>query len=190
MNGIQKGRYTEQYVHEHLPGSLMLNEHGERKLPFDIEWNGIRIDVKSNFRITSDLGRCSFSVKKDKKLNGTIYVYVGVDSEANQKYLWVSKMSRKMRTSFHLADAITEHLLPDEVLRWNSLEIDPVEEYFVPSFRSISIREEDFKLLEKARDRIIKESENTTYPRYKLSISETFMLVMAEHESRTAKEVA
>lgn len=90
----------EKIVHNLLPNSKWLNENGENHFSYDIEWKGLKIDVKTTtvkvrwFRL-GKLTREYFNFSVAGRFNeAKIMIFVAIDLDENNKYkyyFWIDK---------------------------------------------------------------------------------------------------
>jgi hypothetical protein len=104
------GRYGEQLVFDVLKGAKWSNGGFESSKHYDIEWEGIKIDVNTS------------SIKKKtgfvfSNANGyekeLVNIFVGVDN--SDVFYWVKKNLDKTGFYGRIVEAIKDKQLPDEV---------------------------------------------------------------------------
>lgn len=112
------GVFGEKLVHKSLEGSIwMRNTNTGGRDSHDIEWNGIKIEVKTSRRMmsTRDGFVTQFSVLSS---DAKIFVFLVIGNRG-EIYFWV-KSEKEFYTSVYLksSDSINNlELLPDEIMK-------------------------------------------------------------------------
>lgn len=98
------GRQGEQIVYDLLPGAKWINEVNSAGKQHDIEWQGVKIDVKtSTFKVYDE----SFHVNLGSSApypNDIVYVVVGLIEGGY--YLWVTRKSQVSSRIFRTKQAV------------------------------------------------------------------------------------
>src|SRR5512142_522533 len=103
MTTTETGRKGEQLIHELLPSSEWINADKDQQLPYDIVWEGIKIDVKFTSRILGNKKQgCLFAVRLNIRSNGAVIVLVAQQDDL--EYFWVEKASRNTTNYFKVKD--------------------------------------------------------------------------------------
>lgn len=114
------GAHGERTVAALLPGAINLNEAGDVRKPYDIDWDGIKIDVKA----TTLVGEvCSFTISPSKVHTGTLLVFVALG--ATQNHFWVDAYSNKPKRIHRLEHSIPGYKVA-EAVRWVAQQKLPV----------------------------------------------------------------
>ena len=87
MNNILIGKVGEKIVRDLLPKSIWLNELWEKCQSWDLEWRGLKIDVKT----TTNKSKRGKAFKFGSQIldKNVVYVFVGIDGLKN--YFWISQ---------------------------------------------------------------------------------------------------
>src|ERR1035437_8519759 len=113
MNNARTGFKGELLIHELLEGSIFPNQHKESRLPYDIEWQGIKIDVKTTAHtLKTTKNGCSFTVNATKHHADIVLVFVAL---LDKNYFWVSKYAKKINPYKKLTNALTAEQLPQAI---------------------------------------------------------------------------
>lgn len=116
-------RKGENLVHSLLPNSRLMVDI-DPHLPWDIEWEEIRIDVKTSQYNVNSSG-FTFNIAHPYS-NKAIYVLVGLAPE--RTYFWVIKRIDASSYLANLNNAITEEELPTAIKKCSQAEEPPMPE--------------------------------------------------------------
>lgn len=100
---------AEEFVAASLIGSKHVNQWFDVHLPYDIDWNGILIDVKATKKLIDNSSGefCMFSAPTHNQ-HDIMFVYMYVDYEP---LFWVAHQS-KVQKRYFIEDAVTFFDLP------------------------------------------------------------------------------
>ena len=113
MNGISRhkvGRYGEQLVYEALDGAKWSNGGFKTSKQYDIEWDGIKIDVNSS-SIRKSTGFVFSNASGYKK--ELVNVFVGMDGK--DTFFWVKVNLENKGFYGRIVEAIDKEKLPSEI---------------------------------------------------------------------------
>ena len=121
------GVFGERIVHESLPGSEWMRVgYGMGRDPFDIMWNGIKIEVKTSRSFYGD--KNSFHMQFSLlRAEASIFVFLGIMGKTI--YWWV-KSKKEFNSSVYLKseNAFTDlSLLPIAILKAKNRKNNDVE---------------------------------------------------------------
>jgi hypothetical protein len=141
-------RTAEQLIASALPGSIYKNEPVDALLPYDLEWSGLRLDVKATTATKN--GRAFFNIKVAPKHTGIILVFVCLEKPYR---FWVSRYSETVAGSYRLDKALPISKLQAEIRSTAANPIQNISVYRRQS-RQLTMRQMDFNILEEARQLI------------------------------------
>ena len=122
MAKLNDGKEAELAVHRLLSGSTWMRGKGKGGKHYDVEWEGIKIDVKSTVNIGEKY--VNFSLRGGSRHNGVVLVMAAqIDG---LWCFWVDKYKAGVSGRRSIVEAISGRELSDEVLKVNSYKVDPV----------------------------------------------------------------
>lgn len=126
MSPGEIGTMGEGIVHNLLPGSDWVNEEHERQLPYDVVWDGVKIDVKTTLMKEPRRLHHSFVVGVSPKHNGIVLVFVALGK--NENFFWADKYSKEVKRSRHTSMAIPLSELPMAIKNVAAMEVPIITE--------------------------------------------------------------
>lgn len=126
MSGTSTGARGEKFIHELLPGSDWVNEERERNLPYDVTWEGIKIDVKTSLIKTQNKRSFTFVIKLSPRYNGVVLVFLALGE--NESFFWVDKCYKGVKSSRHLRVATPLADLPEAIRMAAAKEVPIITE--------------------------------------------------------------
>ena len=106
-------RRGEEIVHKLLRNSIWLNEKGESNAPFDINWENVKINVKTTEKYRDENGgTCSFSTHNPN--NDVILVFVALIKD--KEFFWARNSTNKLGITLKLADSVSREYLINQIL--------------------------------------------------------------------------
>jgi hypothetical protein len=104
------GAYGERLVADLLPGAINLNFKYDQKLPYDLLWRDIKIDVKFSTQI-SKRGRALINTKSIDSKIGMLLIMIAYSNGLN--YCWIRRHGDAGNTCLPLNTAfLLEELEP------------------------------------------------------------------------------
>lgn len=106
------GLAGELLVHKTLKGSKFINEFKESGLPYDIEWQGLKLSVKTTMRVSTN-DSVTFSDMSKPPQEDVILVLVAIWD--NKNYFWIEKPSWKFSYYKKLSTALNKRELRENL---------------------------------------------------------------------------
>lgn len=123
MSNNRVGFAAELKVAELLPGCEIINQLRDDKKPYDLLWNGIKIDVKGTARADGvKAKRCNFTMNHTPAHTGVVLVLIGMLEDKD--YYWVKPYIDNPSMYCKLEDALEADKLGDAIMETSKLPAD------------------------------------------------------------------